>query len=242
MDQFSEALARQLYWDGAASGGIWPHAKAVHDHLKKCPVYKGHVVAQGDKIERTWEETEGLETLSHKMEDVIAAPHFLEFALSYTDLAEAVLGEFPYLYSLNAFWTRPGHWALDPNIQNWHRDRDDRKFLVLFLFGTDVGDDGAHLFAKGTHRDPPNSPHGLPPNAKIAEFSGPRGTYFFAQTFGVHMGRKPQHRERLLGWVRWCVSEKPQSYVWDGLKPIAPPEGVTATDKQKRSSQLVVAW
>lgn len=239
----TDAIASALYWDGIAKPlgwfGDWTAFKA---HLERVPHYPGHVLSQGDGYGRDYEWAQAHETTSHRMEDVVRAPYFLDFALSFTDLAEAYLGSFPRLYSLNAFWTRPGLGDPDPNIQEWHRDRDDRKFLVLFLYGSDVlaDEDGPHCFARGTHRMN-DGKHREPAGEPVERVYGPAGTFFFADTSGLHRGIKPVRGERLLAWARWGVSDPPASYGWDGLSPVKL-ERAAPSERIRESTRLVVEW
>jgi hypothetical protein len=238
-------IAAKLYWDGICSGWVWSDPDDVKEFrvaLKGVPHYPGHVRGQGDGIPRKYEEAQGIETTSHDMADVVRAPYFLDFALSWTDLAEAYLGEFPRLYSVNAFWTRPGRSVPDPNIQEWHRDRDDRKFLVLFMYGSDVlaDDDGPHCLAKGTHRMN-DGRHRAPAGEPVERVYGPAGSFFFADTSALHRGIKPQRGERLLAWARWGVSDPPASYGWDKLSPVRL-ERAAPSERIRESTKLVVEW
>lgn len=220
-------LTRPLYWEGCAKlpWGLNPsQVEEFRGHLLRHNVYQGHVKSQGDGIPRGFAASRIYETVSHNMEDVLTAPHFLPFALQphIWDEVEAYLGEQPKLYSFNGFWTRPGTAPDDPNIQRWHRDRDDRKFIALFMYGTDILSeaDGPHLFAKTSHRR--NDGQHREPNGteRVERIFGRAGTCFMADTSGLHYGVKPQRGERLLCWARWGISDRPQSYDWDALKPV----------------------
>jgi len=85
---------------------------------------------------------------------VLKAPRLLE-ALNdpaLIDLIEQYLGCVPTLYSLNAWWTFPADKPEMTNVQFFHRDTDDWRFLTLFLYLTDVGPDGGpHEAIPGSH-------------------------------------------------------------------------------------------
>lgn len=242
---------KSLYWDGIIRLP-WSlpsdNVSSFADHLREQPVYQGHVIAHGDGNPIAFEHSKHLETVSYRMESVLSAPAFLEFALQFTDLAEAYLGSFPRLYSFNAFWTRPGPSEPNVHIQQWHRDRDDRRFLVLFLYGTDVLTDeqGPHLLAKGTHRTPDDG--NRPPRwgEPVERVYGAAGTMFLADASALHMGIKPQSGERLLAWARWGVSNPPRSYGWDKLEPVPVstirPEGIWRWHNEKESTRLIIDW
>jgi len=142
--------------------------------------------------------------------DALLAPHLLERALGLIDLAAEYLGvEIPYLYSTSAFWTRPGQAAERGDIQAFHRDQDDSRFLAMFTYLSDVSNEH-------------DGPHDLEgPDGKIRTVYGGAGTIFLADTSHRHRGRKPMERERGIHWFRWGVSERPAAYGWDGTRPVA---------------------
>lgn len=139
----------------------------------------------------------------------ITAPFLFERALELTDIAASYLGrDPPVCYSANAFWTRPGPAGVRPDIQDFHVDRDDDRFLVMFAFLTAVFDD----------EDGPQDLHG--PDGTVHTIRGPAGTIFLADTSRLHRGRKPTRGERGLAWFRWGVSDRPPANVWDKIEPI----------------------
>lgn len=240
---------KSLYWEGIVELPWKLSPEQVSDfvnHLKSRPVYSGHVIVHGDRQPIAFEHSKHMEAACYEMESVVTAPHFFEWALRLTDFAGFSMGEFPRMYSCNAFWTRPGPSEDNPHIQVWHRDRDDRKFVALFLYGTDVltEDDGPHLFALGTHKF--NDGQNRPPESRepVKRIFGSAGTMFLANTAGLHLGLKPKSHERLLAWARWCVSKEPYSYKFDGLKPV-PASKLSIPrplDRTVESTEMVVDW
>jgi len=219
-------LVETLRRDGIAllpTGLRVDHAAELAAHLRASPCYPGHVKVYGDRVPRTFEEIRETHDLwCHDMRDVVLAPHFWDFVISLMPTAVEYLGSAPHLYSLNAFWAKPGG-SIWKDLQTFHRDADDDRFLTLFVYGTDVLDvnDGPHLFRAGTHARPDLAPE----DCFEQEFApvsvyGRAGTAFLADTRGLHMGMKPTHGERLLLWARWGVSERPASYDWDQLEPV----------------------
>lgn len=177
-------------------------------HLKGWPEYDQHVKAYSNG------EARPLYTC-YDMAAVLSAPHMLRTALCFTDLAAQYLERFPYLYSMNAFWTHPGAGAATASLHEYHRDEDDERFLVLFMYGTEVLklEDGAHQYRKGT----------LPGGQGGGEVEMPiggAGRMFLADTRGLHRGERPREHKRLLLWTRWGVSCPPASYITDKLKPV----------------------
>lgn len=142
----------------------------------------------------------------HHHYDVLTAPHLLELALGLTDVAAAWLGrDPPVMYSCNAFWTRPAG-AVRPDIQAFHTDPDDTKFLPLFVLLTDVTeDDGAQE---------------IEVDGQVRRIFGSAGTAFLSNTMLRHRGLQPRERERGIVWFRWGVSDKPWVYDHDQLSPV----------------------
>lgn len=161
----------------------------------------------------------------HTMEDVVTAPHLFEYATGLHETAKDYFGEKAYLYSMNAFWTQPSHIHY-PHTHQWHRDSDCKKQLVMFVYGQSVfaPEQGAHLYQRGSHLKPDDGlgyPMDSPPNTAVERFFGRAGTTFLVDTWGLHMGLKPQSTKRLLLWARWGNDPMPQSYVWDKLSPVS---------------------
>lgn len=201
--------------------------ETIWRHLKDRNVYNAHVQAKGTEPPvrlRTALADARWPMMCHSMHDAVLAPWLLEAALDLRGLAEAYFdGERPLLYSMNVMWTQPAPGSrpyLDTH--GWHRDGDDRKQLVMFMFGTDVGLDGAHLYQRGTHRIT-DADLGWdfrdPPVTVIETIYGVAGSVFLADTGGLHIGLRPR-KHRMLAWARWGVSDPPESYVWDKLQPV----------------------
>lgn len=140
----------------------------------------------------------------------IIAPHWMERGLELTDLASAYLGRDPAVaYSSNFFWTRPGAAPVRDDIQAFHKDADDERFLGMFIYLSDVYSDE-------------QGPHDLEgPDGVVRTIYGPAGTMFLANTMLPHRGRKPTAGERGFGWWRWGVSDRPPANEWDKIEPIS---------------------
>jgi hypothetical protein len=142
-------------------------------------------------------------------DSAILAPHILERGLQLTDIAAEYLQcDLPVAYSMNAFWTRPGTEPPRWDIQEFHRDADDARFLGLFVYLTDVLTlaDGPHML---------KCPDGI-----THTIYGPAGTAFLADTSNPHCGLKPTSHERGFAWYRWGISEQPEANKWDQIQPI----------------------
>jgi hypothetical protein len=162
---------------------------------------------------------------------IVTCPHLILTALKSADLAEEYLEQEPVVYSANLFWSFPGGEA-KPEVQDWHRDIDDIKFLVVYFYLTAVSIDEAHVFQLGSHR--------------IGYFgynlvTGRAGQMFIEDGAGLHKGTHPHRRPRLAGWVRFGVSDPPESYKIDELYPVfAPALWEQMTEKQRRMTRLIV--
>lgn len=195
------------------------------DHLDGCEVWPAHVMCKAnmeDHVKLKDARAAGQwPVFSPRMDNIVCAPHFLEYALKSYDIAAAYFGETPRLYSMNCFWTQPAPYSY-ADTHGWHRDGDDRKQLAMFLFGTDIVDgDGAHLYQRGSHVVADNAlgyHFAAPSSDCVMKIYGSRGTLFFSDPSGLHMGLRPS-RARMLAWARWGVSDPPASYLWDQLRP-----------------------
>lgn len=171
-------------------------------HLKSRPVYPGCHVRYTAGPATTWEKALSEHVLCWSMEDALTAPGLLDCALSNAHIAKRWLGvDDPVLYSINAFCTRPGG-PIRPDIQAWHKDADDIKFIPLFIPLTD-----------GVIQ------HLRFPDGRQVTITADAGEAFFSNTMMDHYG-EPATQERIMCWARWGVSDPPASYVWDKLEPI----------------------
>lgn len=188
--------------------------RRAREYLATKPVYNSHVKVQSDQVPMPLDDAMiHHPVLCHDMSDVMNAPGLLEYALQQVDLVKEYLGPDPVLYSINAFHTMPIGNGIKGDIQAYHRDADDEKFLALFLFGStvDTRAEGAHLYMAGTHLGPEQG--------EEREITGQSGTAFIMDGRGMHYGVKPKSLPRMLIWFRFGVSDLPASYVWDKLEP-----------------------
>lgn len=200
------------------------HVDELVAYLTSRPMHNAHV-PWPTKVTETAGYADALErfrVFSVSMGDLTLAPHWFEYALGFHDLARAHFGgRFPRLYSLNAFWTKPGP-DLFHYTQDWHRDGDDDQQLAIFMFGTDVPtpEHGGHEYQRGTHLTTDDNlgrdPHADPAPEIVELVVGPRGTAILIDGQGLHRGLPPAGA-RLLLWARWGISEMPRSYVWDKM-------------------------
>jgi hypothetical protein len=210
-------------------------------YLVARPTYDAHVKVYSDQTGRPVEQTLGrADVACHDMADVLNAPHLLWFALSHADFARQYLRAEPVLYSVNAFWTCAGNKDARGDIQAFHRDNDDDRFVALFVYGSDVTKPryGAHCYLKGTHIRGDDGQ--FAPSAGEDMVLGGPGQAFIVDPQGLHMGRKPEEGQRLLIWFRFGISDPPRSYVWDKLSPVEIRDrSIVSDDATRRLLHLV---
>lgn len=219
----------ELRRDGVAvlPQGLTPQqANDIEDWFSTCTVTNAHVWAKGTQFAAMSATRElGWPMWTCHMEAAVLAPHLFEAILQTRGIAWDYFGEEPLLYSMNAFWTQRSPQVYD-DTHSWHRDCDDRKQLVVFVYGSDVDvpEDGAHLYQVGTANVGDNDlgyHFTAPPPEKVRTIRGPAGTVFLSDTRGLHMGVRPQTgNRRCLMWGRWGVTCPPESYGWDKLSPV----------------------
>jgi hypothetical protein len=157
----------------------------------------------------------GATMAAYHLATVVACP-WLMTAINRADilrLASAFLGCKPTLCAVGVRWSFPG--SKSDDVQAFHRDPDDWRFLKLFVYLTDVdGESGPHIYVAGSHNTR------RPWRAKTyaqeqveAQFGkqnmrailGARGTTFIADTSGIHAGIPPQRAPRLLLQAQYSI-------------------------------------
>lgn len=123
------------------------------------------------------------------------------------------LGCLPTIDDIVAWWSLPGRPA-PKEEQFFHRDRDAVKFVKLFVYLSDVGEnDGAHVFVKGSHRQNDftqrrrryQDEEVLPRlgAGDLRVMTGRFGATFLEDTYGLHKGGVPADHPRLVLQVRY---------------------------------------
>lgn len=188
-------------WHPVGSLTSWAAGQVV-DYLKTRPAYPGDHVRYRAAEPRAWSDCLDARVLCWHHEDVLTAPHLLEFALFRSPLAAAWLRvENPVLYSVNIFCTRPGG-PVRADIQDWHRDADDVRFVPLFV-----------ALTHGVRQEVRTE------SGAVSRIEPSAGDAFFSDTMLEHRGEPPE-TERIIFWARWGVSERPAAYEWDQTYPV----------------------
>lgn len=138
-------------------------------------------------------------------------------------VAEGFLGVKPTISYMSAWWSFATN---DEALQaeNFHRDVDGITFLKFFCFLTDVDEqNGPHVYVPSSANSPKckDSIRRYSDQEIIDEFgsnsikeiTGPAGTVFMEDTFGLHKGKKLKSGRRLLFQVIYSTAKLPYSPV-----------------------------
>lgn len=152
---------------------------------------------------------------AYPLPTILRCPHLLALANhpAVLAMASAYLGCRPTISSLGLRWSFPGTDTAD--VQHFHRDLDDWRFLKLFVYLTDVDvGSGPHVFVRGTHLASGGLFSRLYERGEVERIWGSRsvctivgqhGTSFIADTYGLHCGVVPTARPRLIFEVQYSL-------------------------------------
>lgn len=167
-------------------------------------------------------------------QQVLRAPGLLDLFNDprIIDRVAAFLGKPPVLYSVNAWWSLVKDEAAGAYSQFFHRDIDDDRFLVLFLYLTDVGMDGG--------------PHQVQrEDGEIISCLGIAGTMWLVNTLALHRGLLPTAHPRLVCWARYGYGPNKNSVDKYGVAPHPVrelPTMMTGTPSERHVNSLLVAF
>ena len=124
-------------------------------------------------------------------------------------LAQEYLSAAPVQDLVAMWWSAPVVGDPSAAAQLFHFDLDRLRFLKMFVYLTDVDDDGGpHMFVRGSHRDLPrqfrqdrrytDSEVLAAFGGSVVSIGGGRGTIFLADTRGLHKGRPLNTGHRLV--------------------------------------------
>jgi Phytanoyl-CoA dioxygenase (PhyH) len=197
------AMLPQLLSDGALA--------EMMAYLERAPVeLRGGRTVAANEVPR------GEALANFSLTTVINCPHMVELANHpmLLQLATAYLGCAPTISSIGLRWSYPAPTDSE-NVQNFHRDPDDWRFIKFFAYLTDVDEtSGPHVFIRGSHRTAGQlfqQRHNESDIVRrfgaqsVMSVVGPRGTMFVADTAGIHKGAVPSARPRLLLEVGYSI-------------------------------------
>lgn len=149
---------------------------------------------------------------AYAMQDTLACVPLMQLANDPQVLAAVAqrLGCKPTLASVESWWTfgenNPDGRASPDDI--FHRDVDDLRFVKLFAYLTDTGvDNGAHCYVLKSHRSGLLTRRGAITDAQVHEafgsqdlmtVTGPAGTAFLEETWGIHRPLMARRGRRLI--------------------------------------------
>ena len=155
-------------------------------------------------------------TAHFSAQDILAAPHLLEFANNsqVLDIVSHFLGAHPTISNIALWWSYPGHEAPE-QAQFFHRDVDDWRFIKLFIYLTDVDESaGPHAFVPGSQNSSAFSKIKRYSDDEVTQhfgdgsihyITGAKGSSFLENTFGLHKGRMPTQKPRLVFQVQYSL-------------------------------------
>ena len=151
----------------------------------------------------------------HEQEDL----QRLAIDRSLLSVAQAYLGCRPVYIGARMFWsTALSKEPCSEVAQLYHFDMPQVRFLKVFVYLTDVGEDqGPHAVVRGSHRRLPKSLRADRryddeeaareyPADRFVSVTGSAGTMFAEDTRGLHKGTPLRHGDRLLLQLQYASS------------------------------------
>jgi hypothetical protein len=159
---------------------------------------------------------QGVRIADYSLRDIIDAPHILELANhpSLLRLAASYIGCKPTISALGLRWSFPSA-ATGADVQAFHRDSDDWRYMKVLVYLTDVNDEaGPHVYVKGTHLARAPMRLQLYKDAEIRQrygadqlivATGNAGFGFAVDTSGIHKGTVPAKKPRLMLQIQYSL-------------------------------------
>ena len=161
----------------------------------------------------------------HTTEDNLRCPHMVDLVTNdkLLNMASEYLGAPATLSLLLPLWSFPNTADNPINMQLFHRDSDDYKFVKFFIFLNDVAKgEGEQIYIKGSNdgkklpqslyeirRYTSNEIYSFFSKEQSLTLTGSAGTNWFADTYGIHRGTQPKTNKRLLLQLQFTLSEVP---------------------------------
>jgi hypothetical protein len=152
----------------------------------------------------------------YSLPDIVNCPHILELANSpaLLRLAERYIGCTPTISALMLRWSFPRR-SGSSELQAYHRDPDDWRFLKVLVYLSDVDlAGGPHKYVLGTHatkssaRVQSYSDESIRKrygDGNVAVIVGKCGAGFAVDTAGIHKGEAPTGHRRLLLQIQYSL-------------------------------------
>jgi len=201
--------------DGFIKLGRVIDAEQARKELFQYPIYNGHVkvYSDGKPIFNYLESDLPGKIYSWDMKDLMKCKTVTDLASSplLVNFVSQYLGCPPTCYSLNCMYSsgRSNH-----GTTVRHRDQDDFKFVVLFVYLEDTDHtNGAHVYERGTH-----AVDGIPSQIKGDQvvLNGKAGDGFITDSWGVHFGAPMNPgKRRICLWIRYGLYDNWTSRIGD---------------------------
>jgi hypothetical protein len=196
-------------------------ANEMRDYLAQQPVYPPYILdAPLTSIDAP--QLPDSHTLVIPEKFIVSCPYLLDLANDPRILAavEGVFGCKPTLGYIVAWWSVPTADGKPRQAENFHRDVDDVHFLKLFIYLTDVeSENGPHEYIQGSHDLPQLGDIDRHSDEEVLQafgadrlvrFTGPAGTVFLENTYGLHRGQPVRAGRRLI--LQFIYSMLPMAY------------------------------
>lgn len=153
---------------------------------------------------------------------LMRCPHLLDVANHPAILAtvEGVFGCKPTIGYMSSWWSIPTRDGIARHAENFHRDVDDVHFLKLFIYLDEVrASSGPHEYIRGSasidrlnaiKRYTDEEVLAAFGQERLVTFTGPAGTVFLENTFGLHRGQPVRGGRRLI--LQIVYSMLPMAY------------------------------
>lgn len=161
----------------------------------------------------------------YSLRDIVGSPHILELANNrrLLEMAASYIGCKPTISQLGLRWSFPKD-GTRSDLQTFHRDSEDWRYLKVLIYLTDVGpNDGPHAYVRGTHKtratmrlrvQSDNEIHEQYGSERVIVATGERGFGFAVDTAGVHKGSRPLDRPRLMLQIQYSLFRS-YAYVYE---------------------------
>lgn len=158
----------------------------------------------------------------HFPRDIVSAPYLLDIAnrQDILEIVAAFLGCKPTIGYMATWWSYPTELGAQ-QAENFHRDVDDFRFVKLFMYLTDVGEEnGPHKYVLHSAQSNALSQIRRFEDDEVADVFGGQnivtmtakaGEMFLENTYGIHKGQPVKDGRRLLFQVVYSQVPLPYS-------------------------------